>query len=177
MKDDKVGRIQAVRRILCECEKQKAACKAVEQQKAQQERYWTGVRIFIQVIGIAASIFMAVNIAAGLFGTNGLLREKEPWASGVVPDTRLKARDCVSALWQVRRATDQFYAAHKAFPQDVVQLFDEGFLSRRLACPLSGKPYVAMTVQGKQVFSCPNPLDHGVTGLWIDVRSGPPEVE
>jgi hypothetical protein len=57
------------------------------------------------------------------------------------------------------------------------ELYQAGLFKEKIVCPASGKEYVFEKREGKEVFSCPNPGKHRVSGLWCNVEGDAPQIE
>jgi hypothetical protein len=99
------------------------------------------------------------------------------WAIGIQRSSDYKLRGCIASLWQIRDAIDRFYGQNKIFPKDIKELYDGGFLTKKLECPAGHGEYKFQIVAGKRIVVCPDPAQHGVSSVWLDVRTGPPRIE
>ncbi|MFH1877778.1 MAG: hypothetical protein ABH883_03125 [Candidatus Omnitrophota bacterium] len=143
---------------------QKAKTRAMIREKAGS--------VFLLVFFLSLFILFAVIIKkAGIFESTAI------WFSGrVQPGDRMVEKE-VGNLWRIREAVDRFYAENRLFPDNMEELYGKGFLSGTESCPISGKKYIMERRGTEKIIRCPNPGLHGVSGLWVAVKDGPPVVE
>lgn len=118
-----------------------------------------------------------IYIFALAFSQQQEISRKPLWVMGMQRSSDYKLTGCIANLWKARDAIDRFYATNKRFPQQLTELYEGGFLSGRLECPASRQEYKINVISGRRIITCPDPAQHGISRVWLDVTSGPPRIE
>ena len=162
--------------IISEYEKKERAARAEKRKAASRQRSGQLARKMFVRVGVLAILVLALRLVWIVYAETGLA-EKPRWAEGVRLKSDYKINECIYMIWRMRSASDYFYMNHGRFPASMDELYGEGLLARDVVCPATGRPYVMGELNGKKVFRCPDPEEHGVKEVWCDVRTGPPVVD
>jgi len=159
--------------------------KRKQQEHQQEEKEKTKGRIFLKIRGIITlcgvflSVILLFNLIGKISGEKSPFRTPRPWAIGKRMDSDYKIDGCIFRLWRIRKAVDMYYADHKRFPENMQQLYECGYLRKKIVCPASQKEYIFEKKGMKTVFSCPVPQAHqgDIISIYCNVVSSPPIIE
>lgn len=98
------------------------------------------------------------------------------WALGKRGTTDYKLNECIFKLWQIRKSIDLYYAAIGVYPKTIEELSREKFFNINFSCPVSKKQYITKKIGGREVVACPNPQEHNIEEVYIQVNGGPPVI-
>ncbi len=159
--------------------------KRKQQEHQQEEEDRTRNRISLQIRGVITlggvflSVILLFNLMGKISGEKNPLRAPRPWAIGKRMDSDYKIDGCIFRLWRIRKAVDLYYADYKKFPENMQQLYENGYLKKKIVCPASQQEYIFEKKGMKTVFSCPVPHAHqgDIISIYCNVVSSPPIIE
>jgi len=144
-----------------------------EKEKREHRQGSSAVRRKVLIFsGVLLIVILTMRLIFIITADSGIYQEPRYWAVGRWRSSDPRMNECLSNMWQMRRAADRYYAANKKFPSTA-----EVITEKESVCPSSGKPYSVKNREGRAVFYCPTPEKHGVDEVWCAVRTGPPVVE
>ncbi len=156
-----------------------------QQESQQEEKDKTKSSIFLKIRGVITlcgvffSVILLFNLIGKVSGEKSPFRTPRPWAVGERLNSDYKIDGCIFRLWRIRKAVDMYYADYKRFPENMQQLYESGYLKKKIVCPASQKEYIFEKRGMKTVFSCPVPQAHqgDIISIYCDVVSSPPIIE
>ena len=159
--------------------KKKQQEKKLEEKDTTKRLLSLKARGIITFCGIFLSVILLFNLAGKIFDEKSPLRTPRPWAVGKRMDSDYKINGCIFRLWRIRKAIDMYYADTKKFPDNMQQLYESGYLKKKVVCPASQEEYVFKIKGLKPVFSCPLPHAHNndIISIYCNVISSPPIIE
>lgn len=127
-------------------------------------------------VGVFFSIAAAGYIFILILSQQQVIARKPLWVIGVQRPSDYKIKGCTANLWVLRDAIDRFYAENKRFPDLLEEVCEGGFLAKKVKCPLGGE-YNIITKAGRRVIVCSDSDKHGVSRVWLDLKTGPPRIQ
>lgn len=127
--------------------------------------------------GVCIIVILVLRLVVIVAEHSEVFTEPRYWVSGRHLGYNKSTEECIGRLWQIRKATDLYYGANKRFPRSMEELYQAGLFREKMVCPASGEEYVFEKKENEEVFSCPNPSKHGVSGLWCNVKGDAPQIE
>jgi len=156
-------------------QKESESQKKAQHEQDQKEVISKGRKVFI-FLGFFIVLGLSLRLVFILLEESRVFYKPVFWVAGGVKNTDYKIEECAFKLWNIRKAIDLYYAENKVFPSSLSDLYAQEFLRKKMVCPVSGRGYLEAEQSGKRKICCPNPQEHGVKGLCIDLKSGPPTV-
>ena len=169
-------REELLKDIISDYEMKRRRQQQMRRKQVKSEKIAESSRRIVITAGICLMILLFIR--AGMIAARvSVLKRTDYWALGRIRESDYKIRECVGALWQVRKAADRYYGVNKRFPRSAGEIYEKDFMKRPVVCPASGERYVLKELNGRKVFCCPNPESHGVSEIWCGLKSGPPVIE
>ncbi|MDP8266879.1 MAG: hypothetical protein P9M07_08070 [Candidatus Aceula meridiana] len=150
--------------------------KRIQKEENKKEVMTKGRQAFI-FLGFLLVTGLSLRLIFILLEESRIFYKPDYWIAGGVKNTDYKVNECAFKLWNIRKAIDLYYAENKKFPEDLDELYTQKFLHKKIICPVSGRGYLLQQDGSVKKVCCPNPQEHGLKGLCMNFKSGPPFVE
>lgn len=161
--------------IVKEYERQQEGRRSEERAVQARSRRLESIRIVLDGIGWVLVVALMINLVFVLRRVKVFSAERFYWAVGNVSHGGQGLEACVGQLWDVRRAVDEYYRLHGSLPADAGVLYDERIFQG--VCPVSKKRYETEMIGSVVWARCPDPGQHSVGAVRIELSGGPPVIE